>query len=187
MNTKVNTKKNAAKKAASSVKLEAVKNKSSSAPLKADKSAEFWKEGIQFQCQGSGNCCVSRGEYGFVFLSLLDRKRFAKYFKIRTAEFTKKYCQNTKGAWHLKEEPSRQNCIFLKGKQCGTYEARPTQCRTWPFWPEVMNAKTWKAEVASFCPGVGKGKVYTANEIQEQLHEQIQAEDSIIREAARSK
>ena len=31
-----------------------------------------YKEGIKFECQSSGNCCVSRGSYGFVYLSLKD-------------------------------------------------------------------------------------------------------------------
>ena len=62
--------------------------------------------------------------------------------------------------------------MFLKNKKCSVYEARPTQCRTWPFWPEVMNAKSWKTEVESFCPGVGKGPLWSKTEI-----EKIMAED----------
>ena len=41
-----------------------------------------YKEGVRFECQGSGNCCVSRDSYGFVYLSHNDLKRFAIYFKI---------------------------------------------------------------------------------------------------------
>ena len=37
------------------------------------------KDGIKFECQGSGNCCVSRGSYGFVYLSLTDLKRFSNF------------------------------------------------------------------------------------------------------------
>lgn len=55
--------------------------------------------------------------------------------------------------------------MFLEGKQCSVYEARPTQCRTWPFWPENMDAKTWDEDVVSYCPGVGKGKLYSQSEI----------------------
>ena len=39
------------------------------------------KDGIRFECQGSGNCCVSRGSYGFVYLSETDLKRFSKVFQ----------------------------------------------------------------------------------------------------------
>lgn len=130
----------------------------------------FWDKGIRFECQGSGKCCTSRGEYGYVYLTLTDRKRFAKHFKMETAAFTKKYCDKTLGHFHFKH-PER-DCEFLKDKKCTVYEARPAQCRTWPFWPENMNAKTWKKDIAAFCPGVGKGKTHTAQEIQKILASQ---------------
>lgn len=139
---------------------------------------EWWRDGVQFSCTGSGKCCTSHGEYGYVYLSLQDRKRFAKYFKIRTSDFTKKYCKKTAGIWHLKEDPKNPDCMFLKGKSCGVYEGRPTQCRTWPFWPEVMNAKTWAKEVKSFCPGVGRGPIISGKEIERQLIQQMESEKS---------
>ena len=36
-----------------------------------------YKNGIRFECQGSGKCCVSRDAYGFVYLSNIDLKRFS--------------------------------------------------------------------------------------------------------------
>lgn len=129
---------------------------------------KWWDDGIRFQCQGSGQCCVSRGEFGFVYLTLEDRKRMAKVLKLSTASFTRQYCQKTDGVYHLKDGQG-PDCIFLKDKRCSVYEGRPVQCRTWPFWPEVMNAKTWKKEVAKFCPGVGKGRVHSASEIRSTL------------------
>ena len=133
----------------------------------------FYNDGLKFECQGSGNCCTSHGEFGFVFLTLEDRRRFAKHLNISTATFTRQYCDMRDGVWHLKEDPKQPDCMFLKNKRCSTYEARPTQCRTWPFWPEVLNPKAWKGEVASFCPGVGKGKLWSKEEI-----EVIAAEDA---------
>ncbi len=37
------------------------------------------EKGIRFECQGSGNCCVSRGTYGFVYLSKKDIKKRSKF------------------------------------------------------------------------------------------------------------
>lgn len=145
-----------------------------------DAEVKWWSKGVRFECQGSGNCCVSRGEYGYVYLTLKDRQRFARYFKMRTSSFTRKYCEMTEGLWHLKTSANDLNCIFLKGLKCSTYKARPTQCRTWPFWPEVMDAKSWKKEVAQFCPGVGKGKVIPADDIQKTLAEQAQSEADMM-------
>jgi Fe-S-cluster containining protein len=65
----------------------------------------------------------------------------------------------------LKEIRKNGECIFLKKNKCSVYKARPTQCRTWPFWPENMSSKTWNKEIVNFCPGVGKGKLITKNKI----------------------
>jgi uncharacterized protein len=132
--------------------------------LSADQN--FIANGLRFECQGSGKCCSSRGEYGFVYLTKLDRQRMAKYLKLSTTAFTKTYCAKTNGIWHLRSDNERPDCQFLQKKQCGIYDARPTQCRTWPFWPEVLNAKSWSKEVTGFCAGVGKGRLWTKEEIQ---------------------
>jgi hypothetical protein len=124
---------------------------------------KFWKNGVRFECQGTGRCCTSRGSYGYVYLTLKDRQRLAKHLKLTTRAFTQKYCINTDGYFHLND--LKENCQFLEGKGCSVYEARPAQCRTWPFWPENMSAKAWNREVVSFCPGVGKGRLYSEDEI----------------------
>ncbi len=134
---------------------------------------EWWREGVQFQCQGSGQCCTSHGEFGFVYLTRNDRKRLAQHFKMRTPDFTKKFCEKDGDVWRLKEEVSNPDCIFLENKRCTVYQARPEQCRTWPFWPEVMKAKTWTKEIASFCPGVGKGPLISGETIEKSLRDQL--------------
>lgn len=140
--------------------------------------SDWWKSGIQFECQGSGKCCVSRGEYGYVYLTLSDRKKLAKLFQLSTPQFTKKYCEREEGFWKLRDFTDA--CVFLDGKMCGVYEARPTQCKTWPFWPETLvSQKAWNLEVASYCPGVGKGPIRSAEEIQKNLEEQIKSEKAI--------
>lgn len=148
-------------------------------PFKTKKDL-FYKQGLRFECQGSGKCCTSRGEFGFVFLTKEDRQRFADHLKISVSEFQKQYCGQTQGIWHLKEEKSRLDCMFLKDKRCSVYEARPNQCRTWPFWPEVMNAKAWKTEVESYCPGVGKGRLWTQTEIEKAMLMDQETEQKLI-------
>lgn len=142
---------------------------------------EWWAKGVRFECQGSGKCCVSRGQYGFVYMNLADRKRMAKVVGLSTTAFAKQHCSQTDGVWHLKEDTANGDCRFLEGgNRCGVYEGRPEQCRTWPFWPEVMNAKTWKKEVAAFCPGIGKGKLHSAKEIAETMERQSQSEIDLV-------
>lgn len=143
----------------------------------------FIENGIRFECQGSGKCCTSHGEYGYVFLTLEDRRRMAKHLHLSTLQFTKTYCDRTQGYFHLKETKQNPDCLFLVKKRCSIYAARPTQCRTWPFWPEVLNPKTWSKEVATFCPGVGRGKKHNPSEIEKNVAEQTKSETQLHREA----
>jgi len=144
------------------------------------KKALFYEQGLKFECQGSGKCCTSHGEFGFVFLTKEDQKRFAKHLSLSPRDFLKKYCDQTQGIWHLKENKAKTDCMFLKEKRCSVYEARPNQCRTWPFWPEVMNAKAWKLEVESFCPGVGKGKIWSKAEIKATMKLDVENEKKLL-------
>jgi len=120
---------------------------------------------IKFECQGSGNCCVSRGSYGYVYLSLKDRKKLANFFGLSVKDFINKYCSIENNYYHLKETKKNGDCIFLENNKCNVYKSRPIQCRTWPFWEENMGAKKWKKNIVNFCPGVGKGRSYKIEDI----------------------
>lgn len=146
------------------------------------KTIQGWsKNGVRFECQETGRCCVSRGEYGFVYLTMKDRLRLAEHLGLTVRAFSARYCvHQPDDLWRLREEETREGaCIFLEEKRCTVYEGRPTQCRTWPFWPELMNAKSWASEVASFCPGVGKGRVWSPEEIAHVMAEQQRADDEL--------
>lgn len=143
----------------------------------------WWKDGISFQCQGSGKCCTSHGEFGFVYLTPKDRIRMARHLGMTPKAFEKIHCTRTNGFSHLIEDPKNPDCRFLVKKQCSIYEARPTQCRTWPFWPDTLTPKAWKRDVVEFCPGVNKGSKISAQQIKEQLDEQKASEDALDQEA----
>ncbi len=154
--------------------------------VRKSKGAPWYAAGIQFECQGSGQCCVSHGEYGFVYVTASDRKRMAVLRGISTSEFTRKFCLKDEGLFRLRDgesddpaAPSAKPCVFLKQKRCTVYAARPAQCRTWPFWPETMSAKGWAKDVAQFCPGVGKGRVWPKEEIEAIVKEQAAWEDEL--------
>ena len=58
-----------------------------------------------------------------------------------------------------------EKCVFLGEKGCTVYEARPEQCRTWPFWPENLKREVWAKEIVPFCPGADEGRLYSIGEI----------------------
>ena len=143
---------------------------------------EFFKKGINFKCQGSSNCCVSRGSYGFVYLSKKDLIKIAKYLNVSINLFKKKYCEYSDGYLHLKEININGNCQFLEDKKCSIYSARPMQCRTWPFWKENMNTKKWNDELLDFCPGIGKGGLISATMIQKKINRELKNDKQIIKD-----
>ena len=140
------------------------------------------KKGTKFECQGSGNCCVSRNSYGYVYLSKKDLIRLSKHMKLTINKFINLYCSFTKKDkfLHLKEIKDDKNCIFLKNKKCEVYNSRPEQCRTWPFWPENMNAKTWEKDISIFCPGINKGRFYSSENIENIVKKDIKNSKNII-------
>ena len=141
-----------------------------------------YENGLRFECQGSSNCCVSRGSYGFVYLSNKDIKKLSNFLKIDDKKFLKLYCENTNGFTHLKEISKNGNCQFLLNKKCSVYKGRPTQCRTWPFWSENMNAKKWNKEISKFCPGIGKGKLVSKKIINKKILEDDKNEKVMLEE-----
>ncbi len=124
----------------------------------------FYKKGVRFECRGCGQCCATEGEYQDIYLTRDDLKRLAGYLKTSVAKFKKRYVEKFDGEYYLKTPGT--DCVFMKEKGCSVYEARPGQCRTWPFWPENMTRKVWEEEVKARCPGVGKGRIYSAGDIE---------------------
>jgi uncharacterized protein len=148
-------------------------------------SKSFYEKGLKFECQGSGKCCVSRGEYGFVYLTKRDQKVMSKHLNLSLVNFKKLFVKETDNVPHLVQPKDTEDCIFLKNKRCDVYEARPVQCKTWPFWPENMNAKSWKRDVVAFCPGARvkeKAAIRGPKEIEIQLKIQTDAEKELFGE-----
>jgi Fe-S-cluster containining protein len=66
------------------------------------------------------------------------------------------------------KEKSNFDCIFWKDG-CSVYQARPLQCRTFPFWPSILDSPaSWKI-AKSGCPGMGRGRLFSREEIESNL------------------
>lgn len=140
------------------------------------------EEGLRFECQQSGKCCAAYGSEGYVILTESDLVRMEKHLGKDRHEFAQiGEFQDRRGnkemaikkEWYLKD--SERQCQFLRGHQCGVYEGRPTQCRTFPFWADNFGAKTWRKEITKLCKGIGKGRLYTKEEILKIMAEQENA------------
>ncbi len=130
----------------------------------------FYSDGLNFECQRCMYCCSS--EPGYVFLSHKDLERLSSFFGQDVETFIDIYCRLVDFSTHYLvslTEKKNYDCEFLSKSGCTVYEARPEQCRTYPFWKSVLqSSKTWETE-SSFCPGINKGRKILKSEIEEAL------------------
>lgn len=132
-------------------------------------SDETWyKDGLRFQCTQCGNCCT--GAPGFVWVNKEEIEALAKRFAMSVADFEAKYVRNV-GVRKSLVEFENGDCVFFDGqsRRCTVYEDRPRQCRTWPFWESTVRSEQAWRDTCEACPGSGKGKLYSLNEINERL------------------
>ena len=112
--------------------------------------------GVRFTCQpGCTNCCRQKG---FVYLTEDDLARIAQFVGMQPAEFERVYVYRTKHLLRLRM-PRHTQCHFLREGGCSIHTVKPTQCRIFPFWPELVDDKREWRKTAAWCPGIGKGEL----------------------------
>ncbi len=111
----------------------------------------WYKNGLKFKCKQCGRCCT--GSPGYVFLSEKDLKNIAYILKISIKEVINKYCRLVNGNLSLKEMTKTYDCIFLQDNKCRIYKNRPVQCKTFPFWPYLLESKKEFDEIKNYCKG----------------------------------
>ncbi|MCC9602088.1 YkgJ family cysteine cluster protein [Stieleria sp. JC731] len=130
----------------------------------------WYSEGLSFECTQCGLCCS--GEPGYVWVDDSEIAAMAKQMQMELDDFESKFIRKVGADKSLREYPDG-DCILLdpEKRTCLVYQARPIQCRTWPFWDSNLSSKKdWK-ETCEACPGAGKGKLYTFEQIEVQRKE----------------
>lgn len=111
-------------------------------------------EGLRFECQpGCTECCRKQG---FVYLTEEDLVRAAEFLGMTPQAFERRYVYRTRRLLRLRT-PRDSRCHFLESGGCSIHPAKPTQCRTFPFWPELVESKREWNRAGAYCPGIGKG------------------------------
>ena len=151
-------------------------NKSEAAELLRQKRAGRWyAAGVQFRCLAPecSDCCSGKRGEGYVWVDADEMTAIAAHLGIQFDQFTRKYIRQVDWSFSLIEKPNK-DCVFLKDGGCSIYPVRPTQCRTYPFWPNIMRApESWQRE-AEQCPGIGADTLVDADEIDRQLESDIE-------------
>ena len=156
----------------------------------------FYSMGLRFSCTRCSTCCCK--ESGFVYLSENDLFRLANEFQMDYAAFIKTWCRwipFDRGRERLSlKEKSNYDCIFWSSKGgiassegfsggggCTVYEARPLQCRVFPFWDSTLcSEQAWEA-AGTGCPGINNGELFEKGTIEAYLR-QVDEEPVIERE-----
>ena len=131
---------------------------------------------LRFACQpGCINCCNVQG---YVYLTEDNLRDAARYLRLSAAEFEQRYVYRTRHLLRLRK-PRHSQCHFLRDNGCSIHPAKPTQCRLFPFWPElVKSTRAWDA-AAHACPGIGQGPLVQIGEALEIASEMEQAYPTI--------
>jgi hypothetical protein len=107
-----------------------------------------------------GECCTARGEYAHVYLNADEQLALAVELGLGLAEFRRRYTFEDEYGWTQLLFES-EACVFLEPgtKRCTVYGARPTQCRTFPFWRDLVEKGRWTDGARKLCEGIGRGSV----------------------------
>ncbi len=100
-----------------------------------------------------------------VWVTLKEIEAISRYLQIELEEFGKNYLRLVDNRLSLIEMPN-YDCVFLKQGACEIYPVRPAQCRSFPFWREMLSSRERWENNTAFCPGAGQGKTYTQQEIE---------------------
>jgi hypothetical protein len=119
---------------------------------------------LRFQCRRCGACCT--GAPGYVWILEEEAAAIAARLGIETEVLLSRHARRVFGQLSLREETDGRCVFFEPGRGCRVYEARPLQCRTWPFWGRIVASRaSWEREAAD-CPGMGGGELFGAEEIE---------------------
>lgn len=128
----------------------------------------WYKDGLRFECSQCGDCCT--GAPGFVWVNGDEIRALAEVVTAGDVdEFERLYVRSVGIRKSLVEFPGG-DCVFFdtEKRKCSVYEARPRQCKTWPFWDSNLKSPAdWK-HTCQVCPGSGQGKLYHLEEIETQ-------------------
>jgi Fe-S-cluster containining protein len=121
---------------------------------------------LRFECTSCGKCCTGKG--GKVFVNTAERSDIANVLELSQQELIQSYFVQDQGKYLIQqvklkgdneqqqgEQDEEERCIFLTSdKKCSIYQARPTQCRTFPFWPHILASSYDWQRTQRDCDGI---------------------------------
>lgn len=85
----------------------------------------------EFRCSGCGECCRWGGA---VLLTDEDIRNMAAFLGLNEEEFIERHTRLASNRKQLALlDQADGSCAWLKGDDCSVYEARPEQCKSFPY------------------------------------------------------
>ena len=134
----------------------------------------FYQDGLRFECTRCSRCC--RHTPGYVFLSSSDVEILSVALGRSRQETLGAYCRPVQLGLARRislKEKANFDCILWENGGCSVYEARPLQCRSFPFWSGcVSSLEEWENHGRQ-CPGIGQGALHSREEIDKWLEQRL--------------
>jgi Fe-S-cluster containining protein len=110
-----------------------------------------------------------------VYLNDEESERIRASLQLSRGWFRRRYLQRLNDGDQVLASGPDERCIFLDAAgKCRVYAARPVQCRTYPFWPELVgSAAAWNRE-ARRCEGINRGRAVARSVIRRALRECVE-------------
>ena len=111
-----------------------------------------------------GRCCG--GAPGYVWVSREERADIARFLELSRQDFERRYCRRVFTRVSLRER-ANGDCYLLQDGRCRVYPVRPPQCRSFPFWKDILASPADWGSAGRRCPGIGQGRLRTLAEIRD--------------------
>ena len=132
---------------------------------------------LRFSCTQCGQCCATAGDY-YVYLTEAESERIRASLQLSRGWFRRRFLRRIDAGDLVLASAPDERCIFLDGEgRCRVYTVRPVQCRSYPFWPELIaSAAAWNRE-ARRCEGINQGRVVARSTIRHALRTYLELQE----------
>jgi Fe-S-cluster containining protein len=136
--------------------------------------SQWYAAGLHFECIQCGRCCAGPSE-GYIWVARSEIELIANHLKMTTGQVRRNFLRRVGLRTTIIEHPTTKDCIFLnhefrglhgEKRTCMIYPVRPSQCRSWPFWPNNLKSPNAWNRAAQKCPGINRGRLYNHAEIE---------------------
>ena len=140
---------------------------------------------IRFKCTQCSQCCYG-GKYAYVRANTEEINKITQFMNVDLDTFKDDYLVKLVDHGYgirmtqsllAKAAGKKGHCVLLdEHGKCSVYPVRPTQCRTYPFWPEILiSEEKWNDEVHR-CEGINSGEIIDTEHIEAQKNMSVDAD-----------